>query len=231
MQPDPRAVLFDLDDTLYPLQQFVFSGFDAVAVDVAARVGVDAGAARAVLAEAFLHDRGHELQALVGRFDLPPAEVVRLVEVMRSHRPVLRLPRPTVTALRAMRAGWRIGVVTNGRPEIQARKVEALGLRDLVDVVVFAHATGSGQGKPAPEPFLDACMRLAVTPGRTVFVGDDPTCDVDGARRVGMKTIWIRRAAAAAPHGRSGDLTLRSVAAVPGAAERLLPMCWSPYAA
>lgn len=226
---EPRAVLFDLDDTLYARRGFVFSGFDAVAATAAATWGADEPAVRACLADAFVTRRGEELQAVVERFGLPADALARLIDVMRTHTPALRLPRPSLDTLRAMRAGWRIGIVTNGRPDIQARKVAALGLARLVDVVVFAHATGSGVGKPAPEPFLEACMRLAVTPGRTVFVGDDPTCDVDGARRVGMKTIWIRRTPAGPPA--PGDVTLRSLAGVPGAAERLLPMCWSPYAA
>ena len=37
MLPDRRAVVFDLDDTLYPYRRFVLSGFAAVAAHLAAR--------------------------------------------------------------------------------------------------------------------------------------------------------------------------------------------------
>ena len=41
--------------------------------------------------------------------------------------PTLRLPASSAAALAAARArGWRLGVVTNGRPDVQARKAEAL---------------------------------------------------------------------------------------------------------
>ena len=189
MPREPRAVLFDLDDTLCPLTRFLFSGFRAAAAHAADTWTVDEHEAVAVLGHAFDTMRGREIQALVERFGLPATAIDILVEVIRSHRPTMRLPHAALTALRQMRQDWRIGIVTNGRPEIQARKVDALGLRPHVDTVIFAHATGRGEGKPAPEPFLEACMRLGVTPGQAVFVGDDLTRDVDGARRVGMKTI------------------------------------------
>jgi putative hydrolase of the HAD superfamily len=83
--------------------------------------------------------------------------------------------------------------VTNGPVGIQAAKVDALGLQPLVDTVVFASCCGLGGGKPSPEAFVAAARRLGVLLPRCVFVGDDPRCDIGGARRVGMKTIRIRQ--------------------------------------
>jgi FMN phosphatase YigB (HAD superfamily) len=76
---------------------------------------------------------------------------------------------------------------------IQLAKVRALGLSDRVDAVIYASQCGRGEGKPAPEPFTAAARHVGVVPARCVFVGDDPTCDVAGARRVGMRTIRIRQ--------------------------------------
>jgi hypothetical protein len=45
----------------------------------------------------------------------------------------------------ALRPTWRLGVLTNGVPAIQARKVAALGLGAVVEVV-FASAHGTGAG-------------------------------------------------------------------------------------
>ncbi len=41
-----KAVLFDLDDTLYPEMDFVRSALGAVAADLEADVGIDAGFSR-----------------------------------------------------------------------------------------------------------------------------------------------------------------------------------------
>ena len=193
MRPEPCAVLFDLDDTLYPHRRFVLSGFAAVAAHVERFWGVGAAEAFAVLTRAYRSVRGRELQALARRFDLPAWLVPQLVEVIRAHEPRLRLPRPSVRALETLREGWRIGVVTNGPPDIQARKVTALGLQPLVDTVVYAHATGRGLGKPDRAPFVDAARRLGVRVAQAVFVGDDPVADIGGARQAGMFAVRLQR--------------------------------------
>ena len=83
--------------------------------------------------------------------------------------------------------------MTNGPIPIQTGKIGALGLARCVDTVVYAAAYGNGEGKPAPEAFVAAARLVGVAPERCVFVGDDLVRDIAGARRVGMKTIRIRR--------------------------------------
>ncbi len=236
MPPDARAILFDLDDTLYPLEQFVKSGFRAAAAHVEKRWGYAAERALAVLTAAFAVARGHELDLLAERLLLPAGAVATLIEVMREHEPRLRLSPSTLGVLVAMRATWRVGIVTNGRADIQARKVAALGLAPHVDAVVLASEHGTGAGKPDAAPFLAACAALGVAPSRTVFVGDDLTCDMAGARAVGMATIWIPSATAGptgppAAGATGADCTLPSLAGVPAAATQLLASRWSSHVA
>ncbi len=230
---DPRALLFDLDDTLYPLERFVMSGFGAVAEAVEARWGVPRATAFDTLSAARAHTRGRELQVLTARYGLGDDAVAPLVDVIRAHVPDLRLPALTVSVLEALRRAWRLGIVTNGRPDIQARKVRALGLDRYVDAIVLAAEWGSGVGKPEPAPFREACRQLGVPASRTVFVGDDPGCDIAGAHGVGMKTIWLP-----GPSGRpaTGDAALAdavadSLADVPAAATRLLTPDWRAHVA
>lgn len=224
MPRNERAVIFDLDDTLYPLERFVLSGFDEVASHLHALFGVDRLEAWTTLLQAFHNGgRGRELQICLARFGLPAAMVPSLVNVIRRHRPALALSPAAQQMLAALAPGWRIGVVTNGVPEIQARKVAALGLTDRVATIVYADALGCGTGKPDPAPFLEASRRLKVGVARTVFVGNDPVCDVFGAWRVGMRTIHVAGPAPAA--GRSAlvaDATVCSLTEVPDVAARLV---------
>lgn len=229
MPRDPRAILFDLDDTLHPRRRFVMSGLRAVAAHVAATFAVDRAAALGLLRAAVRQSPGRELQHLQQAFGLAPEVVPALVTVIREHVPAIRLARASRETLAELRPAWRLAVVTNGLADVQARKVAALGLEALVDAVVYATADGR-PGKPSPRPFLDACGRLAVEPARTVFVGDDLSADIEGAAAVGMKTIWLapRQRRGGDPHA---DITVHAVADVPAAARRLLPTWWSPYAA
>jgi len=232
MRPDARAIVFDLDDTLYPLQRFVRSGFAAVAGELEREYGIERKKALQVLTSAMRTSaRGRELQVCADKFRLPEAVVGDLVNIIRLHQPSIRLPRVSIHAIERLRASWRVGVLTNGLPDLQARKVESLGLRFLVDAVVYANAVGDGRGKPAPEPFHEVSRQLGVPPSRTVFVGNDKRCDVFGAACAGMRTIHLAESRRSAV-GREGgacfaDAVAGSLADVPSLAEHLVTEDWS----
>jgi putative hydrolase of the HAD superfamily len=225
MRHEPRAILFDLDDTLYPLRRFVRSGFRAVAAHLAATRRLDQDAVLRALDDAACQGLdGRELQFLAARFHLPPEDVPALVDVIRRHPPTIRLPRESSSTLQLLRHTWLLGVVTNGIPEIQRRKIDALGLQPLLDAVVFATEHGSGAGKPERAAFDEAVRRLDVVRARTVFVGDDEACDMRGAAEAGLHTIFIGRRPGDTAVRRSeyAEATVASIAEVPAAATRLI---------
>lgn len=193
MLRDGRAILFDLDDTLYPQRRFILSGFAAVSRHVALRHSVEPRAAFACLVRAYRGaERGHELDRLIDAFELTES-VDALVAIMRTHRPSLRLDWATQDALRTLRRQWALGIVTNGLPDVQRAKVQALGLDAMVDTVVYAAEHGSGAGKPDRAPFRDALRRLGARPSQSVFVGDNPETDIAGASLCGLRTIYTRQ--------------------------------------
>jgi putative hydrolase of the HAD superfamily len=186
-----RAVVFDLDETLYPERRFALSGFAAVSREVERRCGVPSRQAFSLLKRTLTEGRGTALQALCTHFDLPLPMVVELRAIIRTHTPRLRLPRESTDVLRALRADWRLGILTNGLPSTQANKVSVLGLAERVDAVIYAENTGAG--KPDRAAFDAILDRLGAVAGESVFVGDDPWFDVFGARRAGMRTIRVSR--------------------------------------
>jgi putative hydrolase of the HAD superfamily len=194
MTAPPRAILFDLDETLYLERRFALSGFAAVARTIAVEADLPAHAIFTRLSAALRRgERAVAFQQLCSVLGWPESRVDWLVEIYRGHAPNLRLPRRTRQSLELLRPEWRLGIVTNGPAGIQAAKVDTLGLQALIDTVVFASSCGLGGGKPSPESFVTAARRLGVILTRCVFVGDDPRCDIGGARRVGMKTIRVRQ--------------------------------------
>ena len=58
-----------------------------------------------------------------------------------------------------------------------------------------------GAAKPAPALFEAAMRHARAGPQASVHVGDDPFLDVDAARRLGMRTVWVNRAGGAWPPG------------------------------
>jgi putative hydrolase of the HAD superfamily len=219
---EPRAIIFDLDDTLYPREWFVRSGFLTVSRLVETEYGVPRECAMRTLQRARGSRPGREFQALCARFELPEAIVPDLVKAVRAHRPAIRLPISSATVLRRLRPDWRIAVLTNGTPAVQRRKIKALNLNAYVDVVLCAEEYADG-GKPKPAAFRAAADRLATPAARTVFVGDDPMADMAGARRVGLRTIHLSRSSDGWPAALPPpDARVPSIRFVPRVAEQLL---------
>jgi len=195
--PVPAAVLFDLDDTLYPERAFVDGGFRAVAQLLAGPSGRSA----ASLVERLwaLHDRdgrGRLFDALIAELDLDDADGALAAACVQAYRTQeVRLePFPGVIELLdgLRRRGVRTGVVSDGYGAVQARKVAALGeVATRLDVVVLTDDLGLGHAKPSPTAFRVACRLLEVEPSATIYVGNDPRKDFIGARAAGLRTIRV----------------------------------------
>jgi putative hydrolase of the HAD superfamily len=189
---DVRGIIFDLDDTLYPREIYVQSGFEAVASHVADSWRRSRDSVLMTLRRA--HSQGcerREFQVLCAEHRLPLSVIPMLVKTFRQHRPTLVLQPAVRTVLEQLRRdGWRVGILTNGDPGVQRRKIDALGLAALVDSVTYAeeHAV---EGKPHPDAFRAAVARLQLLPSRCVHVGDDPVSDVSGAHAAGLHAIRV----------------------------------------
>jgi len=217
-----RAAIFDLDDTLYEREQFVQSGFAAVADELQQRFHLPAPWILATLRRARV--RGHagwELQALCADHGLPSTLVPELVEVIRRHEPALTLGSLAAAVIAQMRAdGWRLGILTNGLPATQRAKIQALGLEPRVDAVLYAEEHAPG-GKPSRAAFAAALAALGVPACRAVFIGDDLERDVQGARAAGLATIRVATALGARRAEDDADAIV-TLDEVPVAARRLV---------
>jgi putative hydrolase of the HAD superfamily len=219
-----RAAIFDLDDTLYPYDEFVASGFRAVSEYVASLGHAGVGEVLGLLHRLRLgSDRGREFQALCDALDLSPALVPRLLHVFRIHRPSVSLAHGAASTLGELRRrGWRLGLLTNGLPAVQRAKVRALRIDALVDAVVYAEEHVEG-GKPAAAAFDAAVRRLGAACTRTLMVGNDLECDVRGAERAGLRAIHVTAASEAGLTGRPG-VERPDLIDVPVLAELLIPL-------
>lgn len=84
---------------------------------------------------------------------------------------------------------YRLGLVTDGDPEMQREKLAAVGLTDAFETTVFAGYDTAP--KPDPEPFGRALETLETDPERAVYVGNSLSSDVAGARAAGIRSVWV----------------------------------------
>ena len=90
--------------------------------------------------------------------------------------------------LEALKARYRLGIVSNFYGNLEA-VCRSAAIAPLFGVMVDSQCVGAE--KPDPAIFHVALATLHATPETTVFVGDSLRRDREGARRMGMRFIWI----------------------------------------
>lgn len=207
-----RAVVFDLDDTLLNWRQAEAAAIGDLARDHFVAAGI---------AEARVHATYAEVMALniasykaTGRWWFVAERLGLLSQRLGTHETLLGdtlaahfrshvgshlalLPGAVEALAAARRRGARTAILTNGPGNVQRPKVEQFGLAEHVD---FVGITGEiGHWKPSPQAFLHVLARLGVAPGEAAMVGDSLDFDIEPARRLGMRTVWVDATAASHP--------------------------------
>lgn len=88
--------------------------------------------------------------------------------------------------IKLKKRGLKLGIITDA-PRLKAyMRLDALGIADLFDVVIGFEDTK--KLKPSELPFRKALKALNVKPSESIHVGDWPERDIQGAKKVGLKT-------------------------------------------
>ena len=187
-----EAVIFDLDDTLYPERNFVESGYRAVARHVAHYYGGDFDRLVSTMLTTW-RNQGRKMvfPALLKRFPDIHVSMPELIHIYRRHTPQITMYPGYRELLQELGSHYRMGVITDGIPEVQERKVMALGLVGMVNAIIYTWKYGSVRQKPHPLPFRLMMASLQTYPESSLFVGDNPEKDWKGAQAAGMKYVHI----------------------------------------
>jgi putative hydrolase of the HAD superfamily len=86
------------------------------------------------------------------------------------------------------RAGYLLGLITNGREDLQSSTIKALDIEHFFDLILISESFGIK--KPDPRIFVHALNELHVEAGDAIYVGDHPNNDIEAAIRCGMTGIW-----------------------------------------
>jgi putative hydrolase of the HAD superfamily len=188
-----RAIVFDLDDTLYREKDFVTSGFRAVAQYLVDTYGYCFQHIFPAMMTTF-EEKGRNpvFDMLRDEFLDSSIPVSELVDVYRRHRPSIRLFPGYSGLLKWLARYHRLGIITDGLPEVQQKKVQALRLQSLMDCIVYTWEFGVEKEKPHPFPFSLMLESLGADSDSVLFVGDNPDKDCRGAHGAGMKYAQLQ---------------------------------------
>lgn len=197
MDEPVEAILFDLDDTLCTYcrsgEEILSLAFESHGVEPFFTIGdyyeifddfVTEGRSGS-------ENRRRCFRALAEQAGYDPGlgrEVADAYEEERDQTNVEWVPEAK-DGLRKLSGMYSLGLVTNGPPDWQTQKLEALGITDCFETTIFAGY--DTPPKPDPEPFHTALEHLNTAPERTVKVGNSLSSDVAGAHNAGIRSIWL----------------------------------------
>jgi len=232
-----KAVLFDLDDTLFDHRgcardalaavQGCHDRFRSMPFDALERA--HAGFLEELHAQVMLGRmpleaaRIERFRRLLAAMDVPSSEGLA-ARIAITYRDTYRTARRAVAGapalLAAIKPFARIAIVSNNLLEEQQEKLRTCGLDGFVDALVVSEEAGTS--KPDPTIFRVALDRLHAWPGNAVMVGDSWAADVVGARRAGIRAIWFNPDEAFAPVGEAPVPELRALEPVDAALRMIL---------
>lgn len=229
MAAELKAVLFDVDDTLFDR-----NGAQLLALDVIVRelrdlfVGID----RQEMVDAFLESdrvttlefygdalivegvRVRRARVFLDLLGLDGAPADAIAELYVEAYPRVNAPVDGAVALvEALAPRFQLGVISNSLPDVQYQKLETLGIRHLFDCIVLSEEFGVR--KPNPAIFWHAVGLLGRKAEECLYVGDSYVADVVGAKEAGLPVCWFNPAGLHPPQvGVECDFEARALAQV-----------------
>lgn len=190
-----RAVLFDLDETLIDRNETMRRFLKGQYKRFTALSNVDC----VDYVESCLkyQDNGyadkHEAYKLVcGTLDSSAVRLAdHLFEDFKEHYGDDSVLFPKVfETLSILNSKYLMGLVSNGKTKGQSAKLEASGISGFFSSICISEEIGVK--KPDPRIFMKCLDDLSVQPKEAVFVGDNPSADIEAAKALGMRAIWRR---------------------------------------
>jgi len=185
-----RAVLWDMDGTLIDSEEFHWRSWQ----EAMAKEGI------AITREQFLSSFGQRNDSILPRWlgnTATPERIERIGEAKEElYRSLVRkhgmtpLPGVATWLHKLHEQGW-LQAIASAAPRANVEAIlEALGASQRFQAIVSAEDVH--KGKPDPEVFLTAALRVGVPPNRCIVV-EDAVAGVEGARRAGMRCIGVTR--------------------------------------
>lgn len=231
-----KAVLFDLDDTLYgEFPECDRLGYLAAGRYVEQRFGIPAetfGQAMRDARDTFRaelhefpesHDRTLSAQRALERLQINPLPHAKAIHdaywdtVIQS----MRLRDGVIELLQLLHDNHiPVGVCTNMLADMQMKKLCHLGLADLCGPLISSEE--AGRDKPHPPIFRLALKKLNASAEETLMVGDSFKHDMVGAVQAGMHGLWLNLKKADRP---IPDLPIWEAYSFPEAAAQVRRLC------
>lgn len=108
----------------------------------------------------------------------------------KRSRAFLRVYRGVRPLLRELaRRGAKLYLLSNAQACFTRKELDMLRLTPCFDGIVLS--SEFGKKKPSATFFIYLMQRYKLDPAETIYIGNDLTADIEGAKRAGWKTAYI----------------------------------------
>jgi putative hydrolase of the HAD superfamily len=113
-------------------------------------------------------------------------------KIYAANSPPFRDAELTVRKLRL--AGYKLGIVSDsdGTPGMKRKRIRHVLFHNLFEAIVVA-GEDTPRVKPGHESFSLIAKKLRVQPKSSIYIGDNPRTDIEGAKAVGMISVIVHR--------------------------------------
>ncbi len=199
-----KAILFDLDDTLYEYEPTHKKALKAVYSIVKKEIGTPfkkfeklfelskSEIHRELAGTASSHNRVLYFQRLIEKTlkTLEPKITLKFYDTYwNTFLKNMKLKKGTLQTLKKLKKEFKIIIISDLTAYIQLKKISKLGLTPYIDFLVTSEEAGIE--KPHPSIFLLALNKVDILPSHAIMIGDNPEKDIEGANAVGIDTILI----------------------------------------
>jgi putative hydrolase of the HAD superfamily len=184
------AIWFDIDGTIVQYERE-----RSALLDAATPGEVPAGAGRTFIRGLYgaldesdkdPYVAGFERVAQEYECEFPPAEAAR--RYWEAELEAAYVPEAVAEVITALQDRGPVGILANGKGEVQRQKLSRDGLLESFDEIVISHEVGVK--KPNQQIFELASDRISAA--NHVYVGDDWDSDIEPAEAVGFDTVHVR---------------------------------------
>lgn len=176
-----KALVLDLDDTLYAEIDFLYSGYKQIAM----RIKPDNWQPLFNHLVDMYHNNENPFCYLTDKYSL---DLSILLDWYRFHKPNISLFKNVREVLGLLREDYKLAVITDGRSLTQRNKLKALELEEFLDYVVISEEIGSE--KPSLNNYLK--VQDALECDKYIYIGDNPKKDFVTPNKLGWETICLR---------------------------------------
>ncbi|MGO1159334.1 HAD family hydrolase [Acinetobacter lwoffii] len=175
-----KALVLDLDDTLYAEINYLESAYRFIAAQISAQ---PQQLSANMLAQYHAGENVFENISKIYQIDKS-----KLLDWYRFHKPDITLFQDVAETLNHFTTDYMYAVITDGRSETQRNKLQALGLTDFLSSIVISEEIGSE--KPSLVNYKKVMSDLQCE--QYIYVGDNLKKDFVTAKRLGWTTICLK---------------------------------------